>query len=230
MFIINLLERIWPFISAIAVGAFAVIRLWLAHRAKSEAVAELKIEVDKEIREHLKEINGVVDSPVHGPHIISSAVDTQKVYNVLNYIVSNTDAVRAIIFKAHNGGKIPNLNEKMYFSVMHEVYAKGNEPAAKKFQAQEVDQCYYNLLVELIQNKKISKSTSELMPGSLLQDHYLVAGVSYSKFYEIYYNQKTYVYLSVNFKKSEDFTSRERDVIRTSAMEIRNIYKNEFKQ
>lgn len=226
---LHYIDKLWPIVSAIGVGGFAVLRFWLTHRAKKEAIEELRMEVDKEIREQMKKETVVPQSPVSGNHIIQSVMAIKRVHNILNYTVANTDAIRAIVIKAHNGGKIPTLTEKMYVTIMHESIDKNIEQIATRFQAQEIDSAYFDLLIEIIQKKKLSKKSVDLQQGCMLHDLYTRTGVTFSKIYEIYYNPKQYVFLSVQFKKEQDVTPKERDIIRSAAMEIRNIFRDEAK-
>lgn len=226
---IQYIEKLWPIVSAIGVGSFAVLKFWLTYRAKKELREELMMEVDKEVRDQMKKETLVPASPITCHHIIQSVMSFKRVHNILNYTVANTDAIRALVIKAHNGGKIPTLTEKMFVTIMHESVDKNIEQVSQKYQAQEIDGSYFDLLIEIIQKKKLAKKTSELQAGCMLHDLYSRTGISYTKLYEIYYTPKQYVYLSVNFKKEGDVTSKERDILRSAAMELRNIFIDEAK-
>ena len=211
-----LLEKSWPYITGVATALFAYIR-WSATRKKNDLPLTAE-EIEELPDDHIYTL-------MHLKSNAQKAVrDISIVYNHMNKILANTDAIRVLIQRVHNCGGIPNINSKLYESIIHEL-AKGSElPMGEEWQSQPLDQKYIAGLVDLFIKKKMLFIPDEIKsPG--LNEAFNRVNAKFSKVYEIAYTDLEYFYMVVLFSKdSYQLSTEEKYEMKVRANLISRAY------
>ena len=159
---------------------------------------------------------------------IKNHQDIVEIYRILNKIVSNTAASRAIILSATDITKLPVLS-----TVIYENYEKLNRPVKNRWKSQQLDHSYISELVRLKKNGEIFIYT-DLMDKGILKTLYKKEGIVSSRLSVLFYKKKKvffffnyfkFYYLSVNRSIEEPWTNGEMDEIRVASNSLRLIFK-----
>lgn len=220
---IDSLEHIFKILAPVGAGSFALLKLWLHLKFKySKSDTTKTIIPDKERHEYLPdaEIKSIIQRVT---------ADIANILYCMDDVLLNTDAVKVVLLKCHNGGDVPSISGPLYATVLYEV-KKPNEPStAGRWQCQPLDDAYIKMLISLFKEKKIVNETDKMVDG-ILKDTYMADGVSFAKVLEVFTTKGKYFYLSVLFKKQyAEVRAEERDAIRVCVNKIKNTYERNAK-
>ena len=214
----DLFEQIFKIMTPILAGAFGVVKLWVHFKYKYSKPKTTKTEIPDDNRHPLlpvAEIKSIIQKV------------TSDIANILYYmddVLLNTDAIKVLLMKCHNGGEVPSISGPLYATVLYEV-KKPNEPStAGRWQCQPLDDAYIKMLISLFKEKKIVNETDKMVDG-ILKDTYMADGVSFAKVLEVFTTKGKYFYLSILFRKPvTDLRPEERDEIRNCVNKIKQTY------
>lgn len=212
-----ILEKFWPYLVAVATGLFGAFKWWHSSRCKND------LPLTDEEKRNLPD--GVTHELTNLKSSAQKAVrDISIVYNHLNKILANTEATRVLILRMHNCGGVPNINSKLYSSVVHELAKGSRVPVGDVWQAQPLDEGYIKALVDLFVNKQLTVDTATLK-SSLLKDAYETLEVKFSMVYEVASSDYEYYYMTIAFDKGQhEMTAEERHELRVRVNLIQKAY------
>ncbi len=123
-----------------------------------------------------------------------------EVYGVLNKVVAEYGATRALVLFTENGGGRPNMSSDLKLSIAYEIYSGGATPVSEVFQRVYVDAIYTSMLDQLIRSptRSLLLMTRDL-PNCQLKQVYIDNKIQMSLVYKVCETEKRFWYASFNF-------------------------------
>lgn len=151
---------------------------------------------------------------------------------IIKRMVYDSDAERAAVCVAKNGGMQPNPSCQLYSSVCPNEwdYREGAGDMSGEWENQPLTAWYMNGLVELHKRGTYSIFTKEIPEGEPLRYVFEANGVKRVRLYDIYATDGAYYYLPVHFKSEDKLNARQENALRVGVMGIRNAYRNYFEE
>lgn len=148
---------------------------------------------------------------------------THEVYGELQRVVAETRAQRAMIFKAEYDGKFAQLGGRMHSSIVYE-WAVGLPARRDTWEGQQLDEADVKLL-KLTARDDTIRFAAEGLPSGHLRDMLLADGVVECRMYQLLRRESGFFYLHLDFVDGSDLTPGERDVIRATRAEIKQLFR-----
>ena len=134
--------------------------------------------------------------------------NTVAVQKILKEIVKH-GADRVMIFRAHNGGSMPQLGKRLYSSLAFCDYDPIVFPdGIHDLQNYILEPSYIANLLKLMREDSISFETSS-MTEKQLKEIYQYEGIKFSKLYKLCTVGDSFYYMSVSTKRDQNFTEVE---------------------
>lgn len=118
-----------------------------------------------------------------------------RIYDAMHMILDETNVQRFIVFKAHNSGGVIKPSCELFVSALYEDYTDPFDSVKAVYQHLPLDSSYVKMLVDVIQNKKVAFTTSEMSEG-LLKQIYTEEGVVRSFVYFLGNDRKNIYFCS----------------------------------
>jgi hypothetical protein len=143
------------------------------------------------------------------------------VYHILNVLLRETSADRAVILRAENGGDVPMVGKELYSSVVYEVF-DGLGSVKDRWQRQPLDEEYVRMLLQVAEKGHASVRTAKLK-ACPLKDLFEADSVGGAEVYKIKAKEGAFFYLAVHFKQEGPVNSSFRDILRYSINELERL-------
>jgi hypothetical protein len=152
----------------------------------------------------------------------------EDVYSLLNTLITDTRASKAMLLRVQDSGDIPVPGKDLYSSIVYEVYGPDSKPFKKKWRHQLIDQEYVKHLSKVAREGKAKLFTDEMPPG-ILKDIYVSKDIVMSCVFAIHQEPAYFFYVSITFKIRDEMTPSERVAIRSAIQSLRNIFEERRK-
>lgn len=145
-----------------------------------------------------------------------------SLYETLNDVMAATHAVRAVIVKTENGGGIPHIGSRIYSTVLYEVHDKFVDAVKLNWQRRIVDEAMTKTLLKIVTADSTDIKLEEL--EGTLQLVYKTQGIAFSKVFQIYKDEVSFFYMSVNFRTNKDLTPFQMIALEDAVAKIRQKF------
>ena len=125
-----------------------------------------------------------------------------EIYESLNTIVASTEAKRAVVLTATNGGKIMRTDTDMYGSILYEIWEVGVSSRKSDWSKVRLGHGYISILTKLIQEKEFILETDDIK-DLRLRNVYEADNIHHTFLLELTFDDEKYIYLSIAFQKSD---------------------------
>lgn len=133
---------------------------------------------------------------------VENWLKNEQLYDLMDDLLGQTEAVRGLIIKSHNSGGIPAPGVKTYCSIIHSV-GTGISRTAKLWDSMLMDAIYARLVSRLLKEQSFVIVTNELQDSDL-KTTYLSDNIQYSCVALLGSNKREVHYISYNFQQDYD--------------------------
>ena len=149
-----------------------------------------------------------------------------RIYDLMNQLVFETKANRALLMKTENNGGVPSLTSDLFSSVMYETTDYKMNLIKEDWQRRRLDGQYIKMLNNVVSSDNITKLETDDMECGILRDIYKVNKIKKSYIILIHRTNKKMVYFSLTF--TDDIVDE--DLVRVKLTEFRDKVSEIFKQ
>lgn len=164
-------------------------------------------------------------------HDVVAAVAAQtEIYGALQSVIADTGADRAILIKAHNGGKIvEQVGTQIYITIFAEIAFGKVRPVQQDFQVRPVhDFRYMNLIRQVSVAKSVQVWTRDMAEDEMLRGVYEGAGIETAVVTEVLSKTGAYWYMSCAWNWPKDVTASDRASMAAGAGKIGGLLKKDL--
>lgn len=148
-----------------------------------------------------------------------------KIYDLMNELVYETKANRALLLKTENNGGVPSLTSDLFSSVMYETTDNNIGLIKSDWQRRRLDGQYIKMLNHIISQDGITKIQTNKIGDGILKDVYTLDGINKTYLILIHRTNKKMIYFSLNFKDNDV----NEDLIRVKLIEFKDKVSQIFK-
>lgn len=146
------------------------------------------------------------------------------VYSALRNIVHKTSAHRALLLRVQDSGDVPVPGKDLYSSIVYEVHDQTDDPYKENWRSQLIDAQYTSMLTQLARDGSIENVVADMDPG-ILKTVYKSKGTKRALLFSIHQEPAYFFYVSIVFRSETPQTILERDEIRSSINNLRNLFR-----
>lgn len=132
----------------------------------------------------------------------TAIVDTHEIYNILNTLIHEVNAIRCTISYTSNGGGIPSAGNNLYTTLLYEV-TNGAESWRDVLQNVLADEGYIEMISTVIKDKYSSRSIESLTDG-YVKEIKTKQGITHIQLCSTHKTKKRFYYLTVSWDIEEE--------------------------
>jgi hypothetical protein len=171
------LKEIWGMVAAAAGGIFVFLQWWW--KVKRESKTQV--------------CEPPAPEPITEPHLIRTNHSINLIYAELHKFQYSSKAGKVVLCKAHNGGKVPVVDQPMYITAMYEVTS--TLAPGRYWERMPMDDQYHQMIGDLYLHKTLIVPVKEVSDG-LYKQSMVSEGAKIGAFAEVYAEPKNYYFLT----------------------------------
>jgi|SRR3990167_2795148 len=148
---------------------------------------------------------------------------TKEIYKTIEEFRQTLICKRVSVFKTENGGGIPQPGHLLYSSVLWESNNDYTNSLKERWQRQEIDLQYAEILSTLYTESICSITTKHLKKSSLLYNLYQYDNIEKSDFLFLFRNEKCFIYLVLDYGQEYDDNKDTKEIIRQYRLKLKGI-------
>lgn len=154
------------------------------------------------------------------------AQNIERVYQLMQQVTQLETVDSILIMKFHNGGKLPSVDRPVFLTAMYEDADRTNVSSKHHYHSTEADAAYMRVLHELIEQKQLKKSITDLQNG-LMKSNWLGLGVKYARLFWLHTNKERTAFVIIKTSTDSKLDSaKENATILSSIQELKQIFRN----
>lgn len=148
-----------------------------------------------------------------------------KVYILIQNLLSESGANRVVIIKSENGGGIPGPGSVLKNSVLFEVCDSIVSPLRDQWQQVRIDQKYSTILTNVNTEGYSDIQISEMDNNSVLYEFFDLGKAEQARFHRVCATERALIYIAAFYDHGIALSSKDKVFIRTSAQSLCGIFK-----
>lgn len=128
---------------------------------------------------------------------IRNVREIAQLYSTMQTVINDTPADRFLILMLSNGGRLINITDKKYVTILDEVHNTNAAAIINDYDRFRVDAAYLRMFSMLMQEGQLSTATREIEP-SVLRDAYEAAGITHTQLFYIGYKKRRHYFGSIS--------------------------------
>lgn len=159
-------------------------------------------------------------------NLVWNMENISELHVIMKELTDSTTVEKFLIFKGSNGGGMPKPGNHFYVSVMHEEHKEKNSYDFRtSYKDLLCDAGYISMLLEVINQKKLTVKVDELPNNSILRNIYESEKIQSLDLYFIGIINNSLFFCSVSSLSPNGFeTAKDKALIELSVNKIRNIF------
>lgn len=148
-----------------------------------------------------------------------------KVYMLIQKLLTDSGANRVVVIKSENGGGIPGPGSVIKNSVLFEICDSNVIPLRDQWQQVRIDQNYSTVLTSVNTEGFAETRRLEMDLNSVLFEFFDIGTAEQARFYRVCATERSLIYIAAFYGHGIALSSKDKVTIRTTAQSLCGIFK-----